>query len=516
MKGWEVYKSIKELKELGFSKRKASREAKLSRDSVDKYWDMEEEEYLLLLSESKQRGSKLDPYRGFIKEELETWSEITAAQIHDHLKEKLLSENSEWVPSRRSVQEYVAKLREEYGLPQMQKIRQYEAVTDPPFGRQAQVDMGEKTMKDVFGKSVKVYVFAMVLSNSRHKFMYFQQRPFSAADFVIAHDLAFKYYCGRRPVEMVYDQDRVMAVSENAGDLVLTEKFEEYRQYAGFSIFLCRAYDPESKGRIENVIGYIKNNFLSCRKFHGINELNSDGLAWLDRTGNGIKHETTKMVPSRVFLEEVRHMIPVPALSEPPKPSEAIVRPDNVVNYKQNRYRMPRGTYAPGRKARIEADASAGMIRFYDAKSDELLAEHILAVGVGKLVGRLTKTKPGGKAADELRLKVSLGFTEVPGADSYVDLVLEKYRRYILPQLNIFRRVQVKYSNQELTNALNYCLEHDLYSANDFRDTLVFLAQPALEIQPHSNIALPEKYKAVSPQVRDVGVYGQITGGTVR
>ena len=516
MKGWEVYKSIKELKALGFSKRKASREAKLSRDSIEKYWDMGDEEYLLLLSESKQRGSKLDPYRGFILEELQTWSEITASQIHDHLKEKLLSENSEWLPSRRLVQEYVSNLREEYGLPQMQKIRQYEAVTDPPFGRQAQVDMGEKTMKDVFGKNVKVYIFAMVLSNSRHKFMCFQQRPFNAADFVMAHDLAFKYYCGRRPVELVYDQDRVMAVSENAGDLVLTEKFEEYRQYVGFSIFLCHAYDPESKGRIENVIGYIKNNFLSCRKFHGINELNSDGLAWLDRTGNGIKHDTTKMVPSRVFLEEVKHMIPAPTLSEPPKPSEAVVRHDNVVNYKQNRYRMPRGTYAPGRKARIEPDVSTGMVRFYDAKSDEFLAEHIIAVGVGRLVGRSTQTKPGGKAADELKAKVLLEFEGVPDAVSYVDLVLEKYRRYTIAQLNIFRRVQDKYSKPELTNALNYCIEHDLYSANDFRDTLLFLTQPFAEHFQSGNIHLPEKYSSVSAQIRDVSVYEQITGGAIR
>lgn len=33
---------------------------------------------------------------------------------------------------------------------------------------------------------------------------------------------AFKYYGGRTQ-EIVYDQDRVMTVSENAGDLILTE-----------------------------------------------------------------------------------------------------------------------------------------------------------------------------------------------------------------------------------------------------------------------------------------------------
>ncbi len=90
-----------------------------------------------------------------------------------------------------------------------------------------------------------------------------------------------------------------MAVSENAGDLLLTKRFEEYRQYAGFSLYLCHGRDPQTKGKIEKVIQYVKGNFMSCRTFNGIAELNSAGLAWLDRTGNGKKHETTTGAPAR-------------------------------------------------------------------------------------------------------------------------------------------------------------------------------------------------------------------------
>jgi len=513
MKGWEMYKKIQEMKRMGYKKRRAAREAGVSRDTVDKYWEMNDEEYLLLLSESKRRGSKLDKHRSFIVNEIQTWSEITAAQIHDHLTEKLLAEQSEWMPSQRLVQEYVAALREELGLPTMLKIRQYEAVEELPYGKQAQVDMGVQAMKDVFGKNVKVYIFAMVLSRSRHKFAYFQLRPFNAEDFVGAHDLAFKYYCGCRPQEIAYDQDRVMAVSENAGDLILTERFETYRRYAGFSLYLCHAYDPESKGKIENVVKYIKHNFLTCRAFAGIQDLNSAGLAWLDRTGNGKKHETTKMVPARVFLEEVRHMVKVPELSETPKPSEAVIRPENVVHYKQNRYRMPRGTYAPGRKARIEPDLGNGTVSFYDAKTDELLACHEIAFGVGKLVGPPSKRKPGGKTGEELKSKVLLDFAPIPDAPAYVELVLEKYHRYVLPQLRIFRKTQELYAKHELSAALTYCIEHDLYSANDFRDTLLFLAQPQ-PAAPVKRGELPVKYRSVQAQTRSVGVYGQMTGGS--
>jgi transposase len=102
--------------------------------------------------------------------------------------------------------------------------------------------MGQMLMKDMYNKSVRIYIFTMVMSHSRKKFVYFQDRPYKAADFIEAHDLAFKYFGGRTE-EIAYDQDRVMTVSENAGDLIFTEAFENYKKYAGFSIFLCRGND---------------------------------------------------------------------------------------------------------------------------------------------------------------------------------------------------------------------------------------------------------------------------------
>ena len=53
-------------------------------------------------------------------------------------------------------------------------------------------------------------------------------------------------------------------------------------------------------------------------------------------------HETTKMIPKLIFLEEQKHLKSVPALSEPLIPKTAIVRKNNIVMYKQNRYVMPK------------------------------------------------------------------------------------------------------------------------------------------------------------------------------
>ena len=73
------------------------------------------------------------------------------------------------------------------------------------------------------------------------------------------------------PVEFVYDQDRLILVSENYGDLIYTYEFEAYRQQRNFKIRMCKKGDPESKGRIENVVGFVKKNFAKHRIYYNLN-----------------------------------------------------------------------------------------------------------------------------------------------------------------------------------------------------------------------------------------------------
>lgn len=122
----------------------------------------------------------------------------------------------------------------------------------------------------------------MVMSRSRQKFVYFSCTPFTSALAVYAHELAFAYF-GGKPRRIIYDQDKVLLVRENLGDLILTRTFRAFVNEQHFQPVFCRPADPESKGKVENVVKYVKRNFLAGRTFNSLEVLNTEVLQWLEK-----------------------------------------------------------------------------------------------------------------------------------------------------------------------------------------------------------------------------------------
>lgn len=85
------------------------------------------------------------------------------------------------------------------------------------MGKQAQVDFGETYLTTPDGHSVKVNAAVFVLSHSRYKYAELQSRPFTAPDLVRCAKDCFRYF-GGMPQELVFDQDSIVCVAEDAGD----------------------------------------------------------------------------------------------------------------------------------------------------------------------------------------------------------------------------------------------------------------------------------------------------------
>lgn len=91
------------------------------------------------------------------------------------------------------------------------------------------------------------------------------------------------------------------------GDLFLTHGFRKFVREVGFKPIFCRKSDPESKGKVENVVKY---NFLRGRTFTTIDALNQKSVSRLERTGNGCVHAATRLIPSEVFKTEEEYLKP--------------------------------------------------------------------------------------------------------------------------------------------------------------------------------------------------------------
>ena len=129
-----------------------------------------------------------------------------------------------------TVNNYVKELRQLYHIPKTTIVRQYSATDELPMGFQAQVDFGQDVLMDTEGNPKRCYFIAFVLSHSRHKYFEWLDRPFKTIDVIRCHENAFQFY-GGMPEEIVYDQDALIAVSENAGDIIYTAEFQRYREF---------------------------------------------------------------------------------------------------------------------------------------------------------------------------------------------------------------------------------------------------------------------------------------------
>lgn len=183
--------------------------------TVKKLLSMTQEQFDAYSEQKWAKSKLLDPYKDFIRAYLEKYQETPSAVMYDKLKEQFST-----LPKvdLKTVYNFVMMVRKDYGIIRVSASeRQYSAVPDLPPGKQAQVDFGEKKLRTSNGEWVKIYFFIMLLCYSRHKFILFQNKPFTSQSAVYAHEKAFEFF-GGIPMEILYDQDSVFLYRENNGD----------------------------------------------------------------------------------------------------------------------------------------------------------------------------------------------------------------------------------------------------------------------------------------------------------
>lgn len=500
MKGYSVYSKIQQLKEQGFRKDAVAKSLGLNWRTVDRYWKMTVDEYETNTA-IVCKVRLLDDYQDTIVGWLRDYPTLSAAQVCDWLKEHYKATFSE-----RTVSRYVKDLRNAYDLRKAPNPRDYAAVPELPMGQQLQVDFGEKWLKNVGSGRTKVYTAAFVLAHSRFKYAELQSRPYAATDLVRACHHCFRYM-GGIPQELVFDQDSIVCVAENAGDIIHTYEFEKLRQECKLSIYMCRGADPESKGKIESTVKYVKGNFLENRLYVDDDILNSSCLDWLERTANAKIHGTTKRVPAEVFAEEREHLRPLALCAETHGATLCrTVRKDNTILYDSNRYSVPLGTY--NRQKEVCIVPKDGML-FIQTVFGEPICEHRLSSGRGLLIQSTSHQRDRTSSLDQMQ--AALGVLLLGKADDFLQMIRTEKSRYARDQFKLIHTLCDQYGIEAVLEAADFCHDSKLYSANYIKGYLEHRApkqpEPPALLLPVSSA----KYH-VTTQKRSLSVYAKAGG----
>jgi hypothetical protein len=361
-------------------------------------------------------------------------------------------------------------LRQKYNIPLEEPGREYFVVQELPYGQQAQADFGQYTLRSTEDRRKRIHFFVMMLSRSRMKFVQFSDAPFTTRTAIEAHEEAFKFFKGIT-AEVVYDQDRLFLIEERMGELLLTQEFKDYVFEQGFLLHFCRKADPQSKGKVENVVKYVKNNFLYARAYFDIETLQSQAMAWLQRTGNGMPHTATKKIPLQEWQHEHVYLRPWVSVKILPSYILRTVRKDNTFAYHGNFYSVPQGTFKT-KDTLVMIWLKGAQLHVHD-NNNAFLCSHILAESKGNTVINTDHKRDKSLKLKEMLVHTASMFLNPDLALQYFEMIRKEKARYIRDQVQAIQKAIEGKNKQLVADVLQKCVEQKYAGAVLFRELLV-------------------------------------------
>jgi transposase len=187
---------------------------------------------------------------------------------------------------------------------------------DVEAGAEAQVDYCYLGMWDdpVSGRRRRVWGFSMVMSYSRHLFLYPVLKMDQAA-WNDVHIAAFSFFSGC-PARIVLDNLRAGVLSPDLYDPKINRAYSELASYYQVLVDPARVAHPKDKPRIEAVQGYARNSFFAGRQFSSIEQMVEAARSWsAEVAGRRAPRALEGRTPSEVFAaDEAGALIALPKL----------------------------------------------------------------------------------------------------------------------------------------------------------------------------------------------------------
>ncbi|MDO5573739.1 MAG: hypothetical protein Q4G60_07155 [bacterium] len=336
-----------------------------TRQTIAKYYDMDVIPDDPGEKLSKDKAFDVSPFREAIITILEANSrnEFCMSSVYDLLEEKFIENGSyEELPgNEQTLRNYIHYLEESGQVNLDEEHRRvYDHVFDTPPGEQMLIDFGEYALT----KKASVFFICLLLRYSRLLCVYAQDHKYNAIE---ACQAIYRCFCriGGRPSVLVIDQDAVFVTSETYGEVIKTRVFEDFCTEQDLRLWVCNKADPESKGPIENAVGFVKKNFFSARNITCIDDVWRSLPGWLGRKNKRL-HRATLRIPLVMYRdvekEALSPMLPSVYETSPNSFNTTELTGTSYVLYHSCRYSVPR-QYA---YSRLKYKIVSGRIHIYD------------------------------------------------------------------------------------------------------------------------------------------------------
>lgn len=260
-----------------------------------------------------------------------------------------------WLEEDRNVPsgEIVRRLREEHGYrggksAVYELARRLRPVPVAPLvrfegvaGEFSQHDFGVVTVRYTTGAVERVHFFASRLKGSR--FAHVTLAPDEREEAVVRGLLhAFEAF-GGVPLVTVWDNPKTVVLTRKGELIVWNPVFGQVALDYRFAPELCWPRSGQQKGAVENLVGWVKKSFFTCRRFHDRAELAQQLTAWLRTVNTERPSRATGVIPAVRLKEERLRPLALPACAYALK-TAVIVSARARVSYAGRDYSMPPGT----------------------------------------------------------------------------------------------------------------------------------------------------------------------------
>ena len=266
----------------------------IARNTVRKY--LRHPELVAMPHPRPNRRSKLDPF----KEQVKQWIQEDHCYNCEAMLPRLLEMG--YTGSLSVLKAFVRPLCPPAGG--HYPVVRYE--TKP--AEQIQFDWGEFKYEQE-GVPRKLYGFTAILCYSRMRFVTFVKRC-DTPTMIRCLMEAFEYF-GGLPKAALTDRMKSVLLLEMEGKVPRWNSlFADFMASIGVAPRVCKAYTPQTKGKIERTVGVVKQSFWAGVSFTDVDDLNRQAHVWCERI-NARVHRTTHERPRE--RREQEPLVPLPA-----------------------------------------------------------------------------------------------------------------------------------------------------------------------------------------------------------